>query len=245
MVRKRASDVRQVLAAPGGASAQLPSRRRKRRRSAAAAGGASIAWAERTTRARGTSLRSTLDRLRGDRFTVRRVAETLDAEAGRLARLYGGLLESQEWEPDDDLQRSRLEPQLVAPLVDHLSRGVRVSDIHKMLNGARQALFLDAARVPGRRAALHLAVEQAIAVYVIWRLGHSFCLVPEIRQSIATQITYPTLQRIAAGEKLGLALTPFVATIDDLEALSALGYAEVVAFSLTGLVEQALQAFRP
>jgi hypothetical protein len=138
-----------------------------------------------------------------------------------------------------------MDAVVVAPLIGHLARGVQVGDIHKVLNVAREPLFDVPRPVRGRTQPISFRLERAVALYLIWRLGHSFHLAPAIRRGIARQMTAELLRKIVEGSELGLAVTPFVAAIGDLEELLAASYAEVVAFSLNGLVAHALHALGP
>jgi hypothetical protein len=187
-------------------------------------------------------VRQTFREFERQTFTVKRIAHTLDQEARRLSRLYGDL--AREFVPDASSARRPLDVCLVMPLLEDLSRGVAVADIHKVLNVAREPIFPHRPEGRGKTAPRVFTLEQAVALYVIWRLGHSFHLVPRIRKNIADQITADVLRRIVHGEELGLAVTPFVAAVGELEEVMVTGYAEIVGFSLNGLVCQALRAYR-
>ncbi len=176
-------------------------------------------------------------------FSVREIASCLDDESRRLSRLYQRLV--LQGDPGGRLGSAGMDAVVVAPLIGHLARGVQVADIHKVLNVAREPLFDEPAPVRGRTMPIAFRLERAVALYLIWRLGHSFHLVPAIRRGIARQLTAELLREMINGRELGLAVTPFIATIGDLEGLLAASYAEVVAFSLNGLVAHALHAFHP
>ncbi len=182
--------------------------------------------------------RQAFEELAQEPLTVRQIAAALDADAQRLARQYRQRMESAT-------AADPLEPEaaVLAPLMEYLGSGVHVSDVHKLLNVARDPLFGPCLKLRGKTAARRFQLEQAIALYVIWRLGHSFHLSPVVRKSIACRFTQNVLWSVLKGTQMGLAVTPFVAIIAELDELMDMGHAEVVAFSLNGLVCQALHAF--
>lgn len=184
--------------------------------------------------------RVAFERLGQRPLTVREIADALDADARRLVQYYE--------ECRAEISEGDYSPQELAlqvPLIRHLAAGVEVSDIHKLLNVARDPLFEQSDELRGKTAARHFPLEQAIALYMIWRLGHTFHLVPAVRKSIAGQCNQSVLWKVIQGAKMGLAVTPFVALITELDELQDMAHAEVVAFSLNGLICQALYAFHP
>jgi hypothetical protein len=170
-------------------------------------------------------------------LTVRQIAAALDSDAQRLARRYERCVVKASGE-----KHPEPEVAMLAPLLEHLGSGVQVSDVHKLLNVTRDPLFEPSSKMRGKTAARRFQLEQAIALYVIWRLGHSFHLVPGVRKSIACRFTQNVLGKVMKGTQMGLAVTPFVAIIAELKELLAMEHSEVVAFSLNGLVCQALHA---
>jgi len=184
--------------------------------------------------------RHAFDQLGQEPLTVRQIAAALDADAQRLARVYQrriarGLTE----------EHPESEAAVLSPLMEYLGSGVHVSDIHKLLNVARDPLFEPCMEMRGKTAARRFQLDQAIALYVIWRLGHSFHLAPGVRKSIACRFNQNVLWKVIQGTPMGLAVTPFIAIIAELDELMDIGHAEVVAFSLNGLVCQALHAYHP
>ncbi|MEE9126169.1 MAG: hypothetical protein V3U11_03435 [Planctomycetota bacterium] len=184
--------------------------------------------------------RHVFEELEHEPLTVRQIAAALDADARRLAGLYQRRITqaSAEGHPEP-------EAAVLVPLMEYLGAGVHVSDVHKLLNVARDPLFEQTRAMHGKTAARRFQLEQAIALYVIWRLGHSFHLAPGVRKSIACRFTQNVLWKVIQGTQMGLAVTPFVAIIAELDELMDMGHTEVVAFSLNGLVCQALHAFHP
>ena len=189
---------------------------------------------------RGKDLQTLFLAIKTSVFSVREIAACFDRESRRLSLLYQRLV--LQGDPEGRCGGDGMDSLVVAPLIGHLARGVQVGDIHKILNVAREPLFDGISKVRGRRTPHFFSHERAVALYVLWRLGHSFHLVPAIRRSIARQLTAELVRKIAYGREYGLAVTPFVAAIGDLEELLAANYAEVVAFSLNGLVAHALLA---
>ncbi len=184
--------------------------------------------------------RHVFEELEHEPLTVRQIAAALDADAQRLAHLYQRRIAQASAE-----EHAESEAAVLAPLLEYLGCGVHVSDVHKLLNVARDPLFEQPMAMRGKTAARRFQLEQAIALYVIWRLGHSFHLAPGVRKSIACRFTQNVLWKVIQGTQMGLAVTPFVAIIAELDELMDMGHAEVVAFSLNGLVCQALHAFHP
>lgn len=184
--------------------------------------------------------RHVFEDLEHEPLTVRQIAAALDADARRLAHLYQRRIAQASAD-----EHPESEAAVLTPLLEHLGSGVHVSDVHKLLNVARDPLFDQSVTMRGKTAARRFQLEQAIALYVIWRLGHSFHLAPGVRKSIACRFTQNILWKVIHGTQMGLAVTPFVAIIAELDELMDMSHTEVVAFSLNGLVCQALHAFHP